>query len=87
MPEGPDSAGTADLAICGSRLLALNGDDILPENESVGIPRDAAAAHANTAGDETDKNFMPPSRSGNSVRRSGRRSPGERRLPTSAYRT
>ena len=41
----PDVAGTAALAICESLLLALNDHNILPENEIVGILKDAAAAH------------------------------------------
>jgi hypothetical protein len=40
-----DVAGTAALAICESLLLALNDRNILPENEIVGILRDAASAH------------------------------------------
>ncbi len=44
-----DIAGTAALAICESLLLALNDRKILPESEIVGILRDAAAAHENTA--------------------------------------
>ena len=38
-------AGLAALSICESLLLALNDRKILPENEIVGILRDAAAAH------------------------------------------
>ena len=45
MSSVPDIAGTAALAICESLLLALNDANILPENEIVGILRDAAAAH------------------------------------------
>ncbi|TGD42659.1 hypothetical protein EEB11_13010 [Pseudotabrizicola sediminis] len=52
MPEVPDIAGTAALAICESLLLALNDRNVLPEKEIVGILRDAAAAHANDAGDD-----------------------------------
>lgn len=52
MPEVPDIAGTAALAICESLLLALNDRNILPEHEIVGILRDAAAAHSNDAGDD-----------------------------------
>ena len=40
-----DVNGTAALAICESLLLALNDRNILPENEIVGILRDAASAH------------------------------------------
>lgn len=52
MPEVPDIAGTAALAICESLLLALNDRNVLPEKEIVGILHDAAAAHANDAGDD-----------------------------------
>ncbi|WP_354539894.1 hypothetical protein [Roseovarius sp. MBR-6] len=48
-----DTAGTAALAICESLLLALNDRNILPEQEIVGILKDAAAAHENApAGDQ-----------------------------------
>jgi len=52
MPNIPDVPGSAALAICESLLLALNDRNILPEHEIVGILRDAAAAHANDAGDD-----------------------------------
>jgi hypothetical protein len=45
VPITPDVAGIAALAICESLLLALNDAHILPENEIMGILRDAAAAH------------------------------------------
>ena len=54
MPDVPDVAGHAALAICESLLLALNDRDILPEREIVGILQDAAAAHANQAADGDD---------------------------------
>jgi hypothetical protein len=38
-------AGLAALSICESLMLALNDHKILPEQEIVGILRDAAAAH------------------------------------------
>ncbi|SEM19201.1 hypothetical protein SAMN05443999_11517 [Roseovarius azorensis] len=38
-------AGTAALSICEAILLALNDRNILPENEILGILKDAAAAH------------------------------------------
>lgn len=48
-----DVAGTAALAICESLLLALNDHKILPENEIVGVLKDAAASHENAPpGDE-----------------------------------
>ncbi|MDP2740768.1 MAG: hypothetical protein Q8O82_19155 [Pseudorhodobacter sp.] len=52
MPEIPDIAGTAALAICESLLLALNDRNVLPENEIVGILRDAAAAHSNDTSED-----------------------------------
>jgi len=42
-----DIAGTAALAILESLLLALNDHKLLPEQEIVGILKDAAAAHEN----------------------------------------
>lgn len=45
MPLPNDIAGRAALSICESLLLALNDRNILPENEIVGILRDASAAH------------------------------------------
>ena len=42
-----DIAGTAALAILESLLLALNDHNLLPEQEIVGILKDAAAAHGN----------------------------------------
>jgi len=52
MPEIPDVAGTAALTICESLLLALNDRKILPEHEILGVLRDAAATHANDAGED-----------------------------------
>lgn len=54
MPNIPDVAGHASLAICESLLLALNDHKILPEHEIVGILQDAAAAHANDPGTDGD---------------------------------
>lgn len=45
MPVPNDIAGKAALSICESLLLALNDRNILPEEEILGILRDAAAAH------------------------------------------
>ncbi len=52
MPNVPDVAGSAALAICESLLLALNDHGILPEREIVGLLQDAAAAHANDQSDD-----------------------------------
>ena len=46
-----DVSGTAALAICESLLLALNDRNILPEDEIIGILKDAAAAHHHTPED------------------------------------
>ena len=51
-PPGPEVTAAAALAICEALLLALNDADILPEREIVGVLRDAAAAHANDAGED-----------------------------------
>lgn len=50
MRDIPDVAGQAALSICESLLLALNDREILPEDEIVGVLRDAAAGHANDPG-------------------------------------
>lgn len=54
MPLPVDTAGTAALAICESLLLALNDRNILPEQEIVGILKDAAAAHENAPSGDDD---------------------------------
>ena len=40
-------SGMAALTICESLLLALNDHNILPENDILGVLRDAAATHEN----------------------------------------
>jgi hypothetical protein len=40
-------AGIAALTICEALLLALNDANILPENEIVGVLKDAATTHSN----------------------------------------
>ncbi|MFN3972171.1 MAG: hypothetical protein ACK4GO_13190 [Gemmobacter sp.] len=52
MPEMPDIAGTAALAICESLLLALKERNVLPDREIVGLLRDAAAAHSDNVGED-----------------------------------
>lgn len=70
-------AGIAALTICEALLLALNDANILPENEIVGVLRDAAATHENV---DTSDNRIATHRAvaalindiiagGNSVRR------------------
>lgn len=51
MPDVPDVAGNAALAILESLLLSLNDRKILPEHEIMGILKDAAAAHENAPTD------------------------------------
>ena len=50
MPSNQDVSGAAALAICESLLLCLGDLKILPENEVVGILKDAITAHE-SAGD------------------------------------
>jgi hypothetical protein len=50
MPSNDDVSGAAALAICESMLLCLGDLKILPENEVVGILKDAVTAHQ-SAGD------------------------------------
>jgi hypothetical protein len=50
MPSNQDVSGAAALAICESLLLCLGDRKILPENEVVGILKDAITAHE-SAGD------------------------------------
>jgi hypothetical protein len=72
-----DVAGTAALSICESLLLALNDANVLPENEIMGILRDAAAAHEHgpKTGERAELNAAVAAlinkiiNSGNSVRR------------------
>ena len=77
MAERTDYSGMAALSICESLLLSLNDHDILPEDEIVGVLRDAVAAHKNAVGLDSDaethravaaliENIIE---SGNSVRR------------------
>ena len=54
MPQAPEVAGAAALAICESLLLALNDRNILPEREILGILQDAAAAHDNAPENDPD---------------------------------
>ncbi|MEO8245029.1 MAG: hypothetical protein ABI832_22315 [bacterium] len=52
---GADVTASAALAICESLLLALNDRKVLPESEILGILRDAAAAHADNDGEESQQ--------------------------------
>jgi hypothetical protein len=44
----------AALSICEALLLALNDAKVLPENEIMGVLKDAAAAHENAGGSDTE---------------------------------
>jgi hypothetical protein len=44
----------AALTICEALLLALNDAQILPEQEIMGVLKDAAATHENAAGSDAD---------------------------------
>lgn len=54
MSTANDHAGLAALSICEALLLAMNDRELLPENEIVGVLRDAAASHANAIGTTTE---------------------------------
>lgn len=55
MPEHMDYSGMAALSICEALLLALNDHKLLPEIEILGVLRDAAAAHQNAVGTESER--------------------------------
>ena len=77
MPDRKDYSGAAALSICESLLLVLNDRKVLPEDEIVGVLRDAAAAHEAAIGldgdDETHRKVASIINliiaGGNSVRR------------------
>ena len=50
MPYQTHHAGMAALSICEALLLAMNDRGLLPEQEIVGVLRDAAATHENAIG-------------------------------------
>jgi hypothetical protein len=45
----------AALSICEALLLAMNDHRLLPENEIVGVLRDAAASHENAVGSDAER--------------------------------
>ncbi|MEW9920971.1 hypothetical protein AB2B41_15255 [Marimonas sp. MJW-29] len=55
MSDPQDPAGMAAFSICEALLLALHDCNLLPEQEIVGILRDAAATHENAQGPETER--------------------------------
>jgi hypothetical protein len=48
-------AGIAALSICEALLLTMNDRHLLPEREILGVLRDAAPAHQNAAGLDTNR--------------------------------
>lgn len=54
MPDQKDYTGMAALSICEALLLAMNDHKLLPEQEILGVLRDAAAAHENGIGSESE---------------------------------
>ncbi len=55
MSTANDHAGLAALSICESLLLAMNDAALLPENEIMGVLRDAAATHENAIGTDVNR--------------------------------
>ncbi|MGO4910178.1 hypothetical protein ACEN2J_17835 [Pseudorhodobacter sp. W20_MBD10_FR17] len=54
MSDYNTNAGIAALTICEALLLALNDANILPENEIMGVLKDAASTHANADWPDAD---------------------------------
>ena len=54
MADNTTYSGIAALSICEALMLALNDAKVLPENEILGVLRDAAAAHDNAQGSDAD---------------------------------
>lgn len=54
MSEHNTDSGMAALSICEALLLALNDAHVLPENEIMGVLKDAAATHENAEGSDAD---------------------------------
>jgi hypothetical protein len=54
MSEHSTTSGVAALSICEALLLALNDAKVLPENEIMGVLKDAAAANENAEGSDTE---------------------------------
>jgi hypothetical protein len=55
MTNQTNHSGIAALSICAALLLALNDRHLLPEHEILGVLRDAAAAHENAVGLDTNR--------------------------------
>ncbi len=54
MPDHDTYSGIAALSICEALLLALNDAHVLPENEIIGVLKDAATTHENAGGSEAE---------------------------------
>ena len=54
MTDDSTSSGVAALSICEALLLALNDAKILPEDEILGVLKDAAVTHENAGGSDTE---------------------------------
>lgn len=54
MSDNSISSGVAALSICEALLLALNDAKVLPENEIMGVLKDAAATHENAGGSDRE---------------------------------
>ena len=54
MSDHSTNSGVAALTICEALLLALNDAKVLPENEILGILKDASATHENAEGTDTE---------------------------------
>ncbi len=77
MAQHNTHSGMAALSICEALLLALNDAHVLPENEIMGVLKDAAATNENAEGSEADREMHRAAAAlinriiagGNSVRR------------------
>ena len=54
MSTASEHAGQAALSICEALLLAMNDHGVLPEDEIMGVLRDAAATHENAVGTDQE---------------------------------
>jgi hypothetical protein len=54
MSDHSTTSGVAALSICEALLLALNDAKFLPENEIMGVLKDAATAHENVGGSDIE---------------------------------
>jgi hypothetical protein len=54
MSDHSTISGAAALSICEALLLALNDAKVLPENEIIGILKDAATTHENANGSDKE---------------------------------